>query len=150
MMIYFVSCIESEKGAEQDNQSSIPVFSEINNGFTAKETADCEESIYKIEFEFRMLSNDSVGNQWEKTVYINDREIKNGETITVKRAEEVAVKAVVVECDNIPDRGIGTIKLPIEDGESGFTKITVRENRGQYSGNTAQWEFRCSISAVYP
>ncbi len=148
LMICFVSCAHGERGKEQTAQSSTFVFSEINSEFTTKETAAYEESVYKIEFEFRLISNDSVGNEWEKCVYLNGKKIDSGEIINAKIEEFIVIKVEITENDKIPDSGSGSVQLSVKDGQSGSMKITVCENRGQYLGNAALWEFRYSIYTV--
>ncbi len=146
LVICFVSCTQREGGKEKWAQSSAYVFSEVDR-IEMKENVVCADSAYKIEFEFELLSNNCVGNEWEKCVFLNGKEIESGETITAKSEECVDIKVEITEKDKIPDSGSGSEQLLIKDGQSGSIKIKVCENRGQYSANAALWEFRYSISA---
>lgn len=42
----------------------------------------------------------------------------------------------------------GTIDIQLYDGSEASTQITVKENRGRYSGNKAKWEIKCSIELI--
>ena len=103
------------------------------------------EAVYKIEYSFVLLENNNVGNEWEKAVFVNGEKFESGDTIPEKDGESVEIKIFVSENDKIPDQNSKTVLVNIKDGASINETIEVRENRGQYSGNTATWQFSCSI-----
>lgn len=103
------------------------------------------EAVYKIEYSFVLLENNNVGNEWEKVVFVNGTEAESGQIIHAKDGESVEIKIFVSENDKIPDQNSKTVWLNIKDGASTYETIEVRENRGQYSGNTATWQFNCDV-----
>ncbi len=106
----------------------------------ASETAPAR---YRITYQWTMLSNDSVGNDWTHTVTCDGAPINNGDTVTAKSGSTVTIRGTVTENDKYADTGSGTVILALADGASGAVRITVCEGHGQYAGNTAEWELTC-------
>lgn len=99
----------------------------------------------KVYVSTRCIYNDSVGHDWGFGFYVNGNSIQNGSTISVVNDSTISTKVTVVENDNVPDYGTSTYSVRITDSfyDNGFTvthRVVVRENRGRYSGNTAEWE----------
>ncbi|KKC47502.1 hypothetical protein VE23_10630 [Paenibacillus sp. D9] len=99
----------------------------------------------------KLVENNHVGNEWRYEARAGSKEIEEGHsvTLTVKGSETIKLEVDVEEQDKIPDIGKGssTIKLSAIKGTVTKTmKVTVVENRGRYSGNTATWEFAFKIS----
>ena len=98
---------------------------------------------YRITYQWTMLANDSVGNDWTHTVTCDGAPINNGDTVTAAEGSRIILEGVVTEDDNYPDTASGTVTLTLADGASGSVRITVCEGHGQYAGNTAEWELTC-------
>jgi len=62
----------------------------------------------------------------------------------------LTIIAYAYESDSVPDMGSGRITIPVSElkkGKNTYTvEVTVRENRGRYSGNTAKWQFTINIT----
>lgn len=134
-------CAETQNANMQVKNDSTVISSEreiSSNIYTS-------EAVYKIEYSFTLLENNNVGNEWEKAVFVNGKKFKSGDTIPAKDGESVEIKISVSENDKIPDQNSKAMRLSIKDGASINETIEVCENRGQYSGNTALWQFSCNI-----
>lgn len=101
---------------------------------------------YRIEYDFVLLKNNNVGNDWEKSVFVNGKNFKSGDALFVNSGEIVEIKILISENDKVPDQSIHTVKLNIKDGNNICETIVVCENRGKYSGNTALWQFSCRVN----
>ncbi len=102
------------------------------------------DSTYRITYQWTMLSNNSVGNDWHHSVTCNGQTLNSGDIITADPNAPILLRGTVTEEDKCPDRGHGTIEIRLGDrGAQGCVRITVREDRGQYAGNTAVWELSC-------
>ena len=131
-------------------------FSTVESIDDAKETLHsaidnlkvATKGIYRIEYEFSMLSNHSVGNSWDNTVVYNGRNIDSGDTITAELNSEITLQGIVTETDSIPDTAACHFTLQLKDGMVGVAQITVRENRGRYIGNTAIWNLKCTVTLI--
>ncbi len=98
---------------------------------------------YRITYQWTMLSNDSVGNNWTHTVTCDGVPISCGDVIIAAEGSPIILEGVITEDDKYPDTGRGAVTLPPTDDASGTVRITVREGHGQYAGNTAEWELIC-------
>lgn len=120
-------------------------------GSTAPEqTAAYTHGIYELTFHAKLLSNDSIGNDWSTTYTHNEKTIQSGYTILsplgVFTFQTIAVE--IRENDKLDDIGSGVLHVGICDGGSGDVQITVVENGGKYNGNTALWEITCSVKLI--
>ena len=106
------------------------------------------KGVYCIEYEFTLISNDSVGNSWEKSVICNKRKINSGDIINAPLNSSAIIKITVTETGSVPDIGTGRTHLTLKDGVSSSIRITVQENRGRYTGNVAIWGFRCWATLI--
>jgi hypothetical protein len=89
-----------------------------------------------------LVENNHVGYDWYTTAYVNGKQINEGSTVTLnlKSSESVKLKAYAEEQDKIPDIGTtnSTIKVSsITKTKNKSLNVTVVENRGRYSGNSA-------------
>lgn len=109
---------------------------------------DAVDTVYRIIYQWTMLANDSVGNDWEKTVTCNGQSIDSGDTVTVAKNSRITIEGTITEHDKYPDTGNGAIELALRDGAQGAAHITVYEGHGQYAGNTAEWKLTCCIDHV--
>lgn len=106
------------------------------------------KGLYCIEYEFTLLSNDSVGNSWQKSVVCNKRKINSGDTISAPLNSSAIIKVSVTEMGSVPDIGTGRTHIALKDGASSSTRITVQENRGRFAGNVAIWGFKCWVTLI--
>jgi|GEM_PF-2075243 len=98
-----------------------------------------------------MAYNNSVGNDWSTEINVDGQSIKYSDyTVSLKKGQSITITAKATEDDSIPDVGRASITLTYDDlikGKS-YTEelsVIVRENRGRYSGNTAEWVFEIDI-----
>ena len=68
--------------------------------------------------------------------------------LPIGTTETVEITATVVEQDKYPDVGEGVLPATLRDGFEASTTITVKENKGRYKGNTAQWKIICTVALV--
>ena len=111
---------------------------------------DYSHGIYKLTFKTKLVSNNSVGNDWSITYAHNGQPIENGYTIT-QSLEIFSFQSIEIEVrekDKIDDVGTGTMAVAICDGGKGKTEITVTETNGCFKGNTAIWEISCEVELV--
>ncbi|QTH45742.1 hypothetical protein J4772_15755 [Cohnella sp. LGH] len=97
-----------------------------------------------------LVENNHVGNEWYTAGYVNGKEIKEGSTVTLnlKSSESVKLKAYAEEQDKIPDVGTANLSIKASSISKTMNKsltVKVKENRGRYSGNTAEWKFTFKI-----
>ena len=97
-------------------------------------------------------SNDHVGNEWGFGCTVNKKTLDEGDSMDVEitSAGKITLVCKAVEDDSIPDVGTKTLTIPVSKLSAGQTKeytvrVTVRENRGRYSGNTAVWNFNFDV-----
>ncbi|WP_027084416.1 hypothetical protein [Cohnella panacarvi] len=100
-----------------------------------------------------LVENNHVGNEWATSGIINNKEILEGDSIILdmKSTDSIKIKAKASELDKIPDSGSGSTSIKVSAITKKTTKtlkVTVKENRGRYSGNTAEWKFIFEISKL--
>ena len=98
-----------------------------------------------------LIRNDHVGNEWSTSASVNQKRLTEGSGIhlTIKSTDSLKIAAEAAELDKIPDRGSGTISLKASSVTKSVTRsvnVVVKENRGRYSGNTAEWKFTFKIA----
>ena len=111
---------------------------------------DYTYGIYKLTFKTKLISNNSVGNDWSFTYTHNGETIESGYTIT-QSLEIFTFQSIGIEVrenDKFDDVGTGTMAVAICEVGSGKTEITVTETNGCYKGNTAVWEILCEVELV--
>ena len=62
-----------------------------------------------------MLSNNHVGNEWYSYITYNNKEFKNGSTITAKMNSTININTTIVEDDKIPDSSTSYVTLTLKD-----------------------------------
>lgn len=111
---------------------------------------DYTYGIYELTFKTKLISNNSVGNDWSFTYTHNGQTIKSG--YTIEQSLEIftfqSIGIEVREDDKIDDVGTGTMAVAICEVGSGKTQITVTETSGCFKGNTAVWEISCEVKLV--
>ncbi|MCA0757198.1 hypothetical protein KP806_19215 [Paenibacillus sp. N4] len=101
----------------------------------------------------KLVENNHVGNEWWSGAYVNGKELKAGGSLvlTLKPADSVKLKAKVSEQDKYPDNGEANVSVKASSVIKSMNKslsVTVTENRGRYSGETATWSFSFKIEKV--
>ncbi|MNW65917.1 hypothetical protein D3C74_443440 [compost metagenome] len=91
-----------------------------------------------------------MGNDWYTVGYINGKEIAEDSpmVLDLKTTESVKLKAYAEEQDKIPDSAETSVSIQasaVTKTISKAVKVTVTENRGRYSGNTATWKFTFKV-----
>ncbi|MBY9078381.1 hypothetical protein KIH86_24180 [Paenibacillus sp. HN-1] len=100
-----------------------------------------------------LVENNHVGNEWWWGGYVNGKELEEGSSVTldVSSSGTISLKAEAQEQDKIPDEGSKSASVKVSSLTSAVTKsvnVTVVENRGRYSGNTATWKFVFKVEKV--
>lgn len=93
-----------------------------------------------------MVDNNHVGNSWSKEIWCGDQKIYSGATVTAPNKFTVYVD--ITENDEYDDTGSGVFtfsKIAVGSSKSITETVYVKENRGQYAGNTATW--RVTVTA---
>ncbi|GMK48890.1 hypothetical protein PghCCS26_60200 [Paenibacillus glycanilyticus] len=97
-----------------------------------------------------LVENNHVGNEWLTKAYVNGKEVQKNKSITLslKSTDSIKLKAYAEEQDKIPDSNSAndTVKASsITKTVNKALKVVVTENRGRFSGNTAEWKFTYKI-----
>lgn len=113
--------------------------------------ADAQGKTVKITVtvsDIQLARNDSVGNEWVTKVYVNGKAIGKTVTWEAKPSDTVKLKAYAEEQDKLPDIGTKELAVKLSSFQTSVDKklnVVVKENRGRYSGNTAEWQFTFKI-----
>lgn len=115
--------------------------------------AGTESHQVKISFSAQCSDTNHVGNSWTQAFYINGEAVRSSKTLSLRAGENLQLQVVITEDDTYPDIGsdLRTITLSEADLTQGTriaTTVDVRENRGRYAGNIAQWTVVYTISPV--
>jgi hypothetical protein len=107
----------------------------------------------KISRNASLIYNNHVGNEWGYSSTINGIELDSNKTYTFKVTDHIYIKSTVMEDDSIPDIGTSSIdidlsKLDFRKSNSFSTKVIVTENRGRYSGYSAEWELTYTLNRM--
>lgn len=106
-----------------------------------------------------LVQNNSVGNEWSYVVrvlsgeeYANEErlQLRGNVRLSIDTTQPVRLDVLVIEDEKYPDVGRAAHDLDLstlEPSEPTWIEIpvTVSEDRGRYSGNTAQWVFTVVI-----
>lgn len=112
----------------------------------ATSTVKLKVTLVRVE----LVENNHVGNEWYTTASVNGKEIEEGSSVTLKlkSSESLKLKAYAEEQDKIPERGSANATVKVSSVTKDITKslkVKVTENRGRYSGNTAEWKFTFKV-----
>ncbi|MFP4974269.1 hypothetical protein ACE6ED_02605 [Paenibacillus sp. CN-4] len=108
------------------------------------------EKKQKVEVTFvsaELIDNQHVGNEWWWGGYVDGEEIEEGDSVTVSvpASGKITLTAEAQEQDKVPEEGSSEATVKLSSlGKNTVKKtldVTVTENRGRYSGNTATWRF---------
>ncbi len=94
------------------------------------------------------IENNHVGNEWGYGATVNKKSIYEGQTVEISTSpnSKITIVSTAEEDDNYPDYGSKTLtvsvsKLKASTSTKYTSNVTVTENRGRYSGNSAVWKF---------
>lgn len=98
-----------------------------------------------------LVENNHVGNEWATEGSVNNKALNEGKSVTLnlKPSDSIQIKASASELDKIPDIGSANLTVKASSITKKTTKsfkVIVTENRGRYSGDTAEWKFVFEIS----
>lgn len=117
---------------------------------TNKSGKPSEPNQYRVTVSFELISNNHVGNDWEKIIYCRDREIGKKTIITADK--DFYIGCYVIELDDKNDDSAKADfifeRSPIGKIETKSSQITVTEDAGQYAGNTAVWEVTVTVERL--
>ncbi len=108
---------------------------------------------YQITCYTTLVYNHHVGNEWNCRAKIKGKTLRDGSSCTVSSGSPITIVSKVTENDKRPDTASSAKHIKISNLSSGqtkkfSTKVTVRENSGRYSGNTAKWKFSYVIKRI--
>jgi len=97
-----------------------------------------------------LVYNNHVGNEWVFDVQIAGEDCPLGGTVKIESNALIEVVFSAREMDKIVDYGSSTFEIDpaaLKTGKKQYAdiEVIVTENRGRYSGNTAQWRMRVSF-----
>lgn len=94
------------------------------------------------------VQNNHVGNEWGFGSMVNKKELSEGDSIEISTTltGKLTIVSIAEEQDKYPDYGSKTLsvsvsKLKANKDTTYTSNVTVTENRGRYSGNSAVWKF---------
>lgn len=108
---------------------------------------------FKITYSISIVSKNHVGNNWSKGFEFNGEKLKSGKIVTITPGESFTLNAWAAENDSSPDYGCLYENLTLtedmcEDGYKISDTFYVREDRGRYSGNRAEWKATITLKPV--
>lgn len=108
---------------------------------------------FKITWSASLISSNHVGSNWKKYFSVNDEPFSSGSTITIDPESTFTIDLTIIEDDDRPDEGgyYEILSYSEELWKNGYAvskEIFVTENGGKYSGNSATWKIKISITPV--
>ena len=106
------------------------------------------DATYTISYTARLSYNNHVGNSWGYGIEYFGERIESGISIEASKLMPLSFTAYATEFDSYNDHGYASVRFESFDIGETQTKevtVTVRENRGRYSGNTAGWTFTITV-----
>lgn len=135
--------LNNDNATKQDVDNAIQLINtSINNLIIAT------KGIYQINIYTYMISNNHVGNEWYSYTTYNGKDFISGNKITSKTNSKITINTTIVEDDKIPDSSTTYTELTLKDNFEITKKVTIRENRGRYYGNIAEWEIKYSVKLI--
>ena len=131
-----------------DNVTQEEVDSAVTRLQSAKnDLSEYVTNVYRINMSARIQNNNHVGNEWSYERYCNDEAVHDGFEVSGEPGSSLLVGMKIIERDNSPDEGSENVYITLDDGYQTSFDITVIENRGRYSGNTAT--FTVTVTVTY-
>lgn len=132
---------------EVDYEALKKELNKIYNDFNNTE----KEPKFVVTYSARLSYNNHVGDSWSYGLSCNGEHIKSGAAVKSTTKSSLSVTAFAREQDTYSDYGSTTItfkSLDVGEKQSKEICVTVRENRGRYSGNTAKWKFTIIVERI--
>lgn len=107
-----------------------------------------EDKTYTVSYTAYLSYNAHVGNSWGYGLKYDGEYIESGSSVVKSDIVNLSVTAYAVEFDEHNDYGSASVyfdSLDVGEKQTKEVTVTVRENRGRYSGNTAGWIFKITI-----
>ncbi len=118
---------------------------------TETSSAKMQENRYIVSYYRTLVSNDSVGSEWQTGVKYGEKQLPHKSEIIFDGEQLELVLYAVEKDDKKDDIGEKTItfsKLEIGDEETVIGFVEVVENRGAYINNKAVWKFSVTLSRL--
>ena len=148
-----IATVSSDGKVKGVAQGVAIITAQSTSGVSAVVQAKVEmpPTILRVSGKAKMISNDHVGSSWTKEFIVNDSVFTGTEKIGVNLGNAIELTCWLTENDTRPDSGrfFETIEITEEILKKGITisgSVSVRENGGRYSGNTAEWEVTFIVS----
>lgn len=128
---------------------------ELENSDTNNSESTSSTSGIRVMFSINEIYNNSVGNEWHSYLKYGDINLYSSHydnVIFISDNEDISFEAIVYEYDeSSSDFGYATFTIPYSEITKGGThtykkEITITEDRGRYSGNSAKFEFVLTIT----
>ncbi len=141
LLLTLSSCTE-QTNLSADKSSIIAFMTESEQTYT--------DGVYELAIFSELINNDSVGNDWKEEYSCEGSVISSGNrwTIPLDTTKAVKIKATITEFDDWPDTESAFISVVLKDGFETYSTITVTENKGRYTGNTANWKITCAVKLI--
>lgn len=106
--------------------------------------------VYELSISAYCISNDSVGDEWEKSYSCGGKPVSDGQcgTIPLDTAEEITLDITITERDKYCDVGTDSLEIELIDGYEAATVIVVSEDNGRYTSNKARWKISCAVKLI--
>ena len=158
--LLFSSCFQ--QGGESSKKSTSPHYYEpmpTPPKFEIPEIKDfptfdpiiVEDKTYFVTYAAYLVSNNNVGHQWGYGAKYNGEYIKSGSYITKDGYTQFYLTVYAAEIDEYNDYGSTSVyfdSLEVGEKQTQGVYVTVRENRGKYSGHTAKWYFVVTVERI--
>ena len=125
-----------------------PIKKELNPT-TAKITGEAdkgEKQLFQIDYDFVLIKNNHVGDEWSCEVYYKGKPFYSGDTIKAEKNSEIILICKISEDDFVSDKKEKECSIILRDGAQIKEKIKVLENYGRYAGNSARWKLVGKVS----
>lgn len=103
---------------------------------------------FKIYVNYLLLSNNHVGNEWGAITYYKDDDFYYSKTLTGIINSEIELKTEIIEYDKYPDYDIEYVILKLKNNYKYSTTLRIRENKGRYTGNIAEWKVTYTVKQI--
>ena len=107
-----------------------------------------EDKTYTVSYTAYLSYNSHVGNSWAYGLKYDGECVESGSSVVKSGIFNLSVTAYAVEFDEHNDYGSASVyfdSLDVGEKQTKEVTVTVREDRGRYSGNTAGWIFEITI-----
>lgn len=160
--LFSYSCVETgNETKSQKNQNysyeniqpppEMPIFEIYTFDFGKWESEWEKENTYMITYSAWLSYNNHVGDSWGYGLTYDGDYFESGSYIECAGMLQVYVTAFATEYDEYNDYGSAYVSfdsLDVGEEQTKEVTVTVSENRGRYTGNTAQWIFEITVKRI--